>query len=288
MALALSIMLFPVAVGAQSSGEAGASHAKTPDTSVATPRTADGHPDLTAIWSTGRSVADNLYATVSPDGKSRGVYIKNEIGVDDGKGLEDHVSNIVKRKLADREKETNYPPYKPELLAKVKNLEDHYPHFDPTFRCGPPGVPRLGPANQIIQSPGQVVFLYATNVGNFFRVIPTDGRAHRTDLDPSYMGDSVGHWEGDTLVVDVIGFNDDTWLAPERGYIHSEMMHVTERYTREGNTLRYEAIVDDPGVFTRAWKMNPRTVKVGTDPLPEADPCHDQDADHMPKGVYVY
>jgi len=280
-AFAVAVLCFassPSTIQAQSTPSGVTSEAKTP-------RTPDGHPDLTALWTAGRGNAANLIVEVSPDGKKRGVYIKNDTQSDDAKGLEEHVANRAQQAIANREKETNKPPYKPELLAKVKDLEDHYTHTDPTFTCGPPGVPRLGPASQIVQSPGQVVFLYATGEGNYFRVIPTDGRAHRTDLDPSYMGDSVGHWEGDTLVVDVIGFNDETWLTASRGYFHSEAMHVIERYTREGNTLHYQATVEDPNVFTRPWTMNPRTLRVGgaDSVLEEADPCHDLDEPHMPK-----
>jgi len=129
------------------------------------------------------------------------------------------------------------------------------------------------------------VFLYSTNVGEFFRVIPTDGRAHHTDLDPSYLGDSVGHWDSDTLVVDVIGLNDLTWLEAEKGYFHSEALHVTERFTRQGNLLHYSATIEDPNVLTKPWTMKPKTVQVGEpdETLPQVDPCHDMDEPHMPK-----
>ena len=122
------------------------------------------------------------------------------------------------------------------------------------------------------------------------RVIPSDGRPHHTDLDPSYMGDSVGHWDGDTLVVDSIGFKDETWLAADKGYFHSEALHVIERISREGNLLHYAVTVEDPQVLTKPWVVNPRTIKLaGPDnALPEADPCHDLDEPHMPKGVFVY
>jgi len=279
----VSLVFVPGGARAQSAAASAAPDTKT--NNVLTPRTADGHPDLTAVWSTGREFLAGYAADVSPDGKKRGVYIKTETSNEDGKGLEEHVSNRAKQVLAARAKDPNKPPYKPELLDKVKSLADHYEHTDPTFRCEPPGVPRMGPPNQVVQSPGQVVFLYATNVGNFFRVIPTDGRAHQKDVDPSYLGDSVAHWEGDTLVVDAIGFNDETWLQAETGYIHSEAMHVVERLSRDGNMLHYQVTIEDPNVFTRPWTPNPRTLKVGGPDaaLVEADPCHDLDEPHMPK-----
>ena len=86
-----------------------------------------------------------------------------------------------------------------------------------------------------------------------FRIVPTDGGPHPADPDPTWMGDSVGHWEGDTLVVDTIGFNDKTEIS---GYKHTEALHIVERYTRsEFNTLQYEATLEDPNVFAEPWKM---------------------------------
>jgi hypothetical protein len=175
----------------------------------------------------------------------------------------------------------NKPEYKPELQAKVKELSDLQSKLDPAFFCRSPGVPRIGPPNQIVQAPGTVVFLYEAQ--NAFRVIPTDGRPHRTDVDPSYVGDSVGRWEGDTLVVDVTGLTEDTWLASD-GYFHSPEMRVIERLERSGDTLRYTATVDDPKVLARPWTMNPRTLKLSREPqdaLVESPPCVERDAPHM-------
>jgi len=142
-------------------------------------------------------------------------------------------------------------------------------------------VPRMGPPTQIVQTPGQVVFLYSAS--NLFRVIPTDGRPHRADADPSYMGDSIGRFEGDTLVVDVTNFNDDTWLASD-GYFHTEKMHVVERLTRRGDVLTYTATVDDPDVLVKPWTSAPRALKLSTsmsDALLEAPPCVEHDAPHI-------
>ena len=176
----------------------------------------------------------------------------------------------------------NKPEYKPELLAKVKDLSDKQGVLDPAFYCKPQGVPRMGPPSQIVQTPGQVVFLYGAS--NLFRVIPTDGRPHRADADPSYMGDSIGRFEGsDTLVVDVTNFNDDTWLASD-GYFHSEKMHVIERLTRKGDTLTYQATVEDPEVLAKPWVQNARPLKLSTskaDALLEAPPCVEHDAPHI-------
>jgi hypothetical protein len=175
----------------------------------------------------------------------------------------------------------NKPEYKPELLAKVKELSDKQGVLDPAFYCKPQGVPRMGPPAQIVQTPGQVVFLYGAS--NLFRVIPTDGRPHRADADPSYMGDSIGRFDGNTLIVDVTNFNDDTWLGSD-GYFHSEKMHVIERLTRNGDVLKYSATVEDPLVLAKPWVMNSRDLKLSTnkaDALLEAPPCVEHDAPHI-------
>jgi hypothetical protein len=114
--------------------------------------------------------------------------------------------------------------------------------------CVPPGVPAatMQPYPlQIVQKPGLVVILYEAY--HLFRVIPTDGQPHPADLDPTWMGNSVGHWEGDTLVVDVTGFNDKTQIG---GFHHTSDYHVVERYRRTSfDVLQYEATIDDPNVF---------------------------------------
>jgi hypothetical protein len=121
--------------------------------------------------------------------------------------------------------------------------------------CTPPGVPAatMQPYPlQIIQKPGLVVILYEAY--HIFRVIPTDGRPHPDDLDPTYMGNSVGHWEGDTLVVDVTGFNDKTIVG---SYHHTTTYHVVERYHRVSyDIVDYEATIDDPNVFAAPWKQS--------------------------------
>ena len=175
----------------------------------------------------------------------------------------------------------NKPEYKPDLLAKVKELSDKQGILDPAFYCKPQGVPRMGPPSQIVQTPGQVVFLYGAS--NLFRIIPTDGRPHRADADPSYMGDSIGRFEGDTLVVDVTNFNDDTWLASD-GYFHSEKMHVVERLTRSGDVLTYTVTVEDPLVLAKPWTRGPANMKLTTNPadaLLEGPPCVEHDAPHI-------
>ena len=234
-----------------------------------TPRAADGHADLSGVWApgAGRGIRTD-------ESKSVKVVLTLE-GIDQNK---DNVFAALDRiSVTERAKDANKPPYKPELAAKIKDLTDRQSFEDPAFYCKPAGVPRMGPPSQILQMPGQVVFLYATNL---FRLIPTDGRPHRTDIDTSYMGDSVGRWEGDMLVVDVNNLNDDTWLGPD-GYFHTDALHVVERLTRNGDAITYQATVEDPNVFTRPWVMTARTLRLGTRPLEEGPPCVEKDADHL-------
>ncbi len=95
-------------------------------------------------------------------------------------------------------------------------------------------------------------------------------------------GDSVGHWEGDTLVVDVVNISTDTWLDGD-GSFHDKNLHVVERFTRKGNTLLYEVTVDDPTLFTRPFVPKPRTLIVGKPGGHAADnyPCIEQDQAHL-------
>jgi hypothetical protein len=100
--------------------------------------------------------------------------------------------------------------------------------------------------------------LYVVNIGgpHSFHVIYMDGRPHPTgkDLVPSYYGHSVGHWEGDTLVVDTVGFNERVWMNRD-AFPHTEQLHLIERLTRtDFNTLKYEVTIDDPGAYTAPWK----------------------------------
>ena len=131
--------------------------------------------------------------------------------------------------------------------------------YDPEGYCLPPGGPRMMATPypmEIIQLPEQkriiMTFEGATHV---WREIYMDGRPHLSGdaLNPTYLGHSVGRWDGDTLVVDVVGFNEGTWLDYS-GHPHTDMLHVIEKFTRrDKNTLHYEATIDDPGAYTRAW-----------------------------------
>jgi hypothetical protein len=127
--------------------------------------------------------------------------------------------------------------------------------FDYTGHCLPQGLTRSMNSPfpvEIFQTEKRLAVLY--EAWNVFHVIPTDGRAHPKDADPTWMGNSVGSWEGDTLVVDTTGFNDRTNLDTV-GHPHSEQLHVVERFTRSDEKhIRYEITIDDPNTYTKPWK----------------------------------
>lgn len=154
-------------------------------------------------------------------------------------------------------------PYTPNLARAVTlqfqpgaeaAFRNHKGEDDPTGFCLPPGVPRALGAPfpiEILQDATTVTILY--EYMHLFRRIPTDGRMHEKDLDPTFMGDSVGRWDGDTLIVDVVGFNDRTWLDTE-GHQHSDALHVVERFRRTGpDAMAYEVTIEDPKTYRQPW-----------------------------------
>ncbi len=203
---------------------------------TAIPRIPDGHPDLSGVWWRGGDIG------------SRGLNLAAPAGARGG-GAQPPSYNSL---------------YQPWAAEKAKTLGDK---DDPSLRCIPTSFGTLnvslfgiGAVGQIIQSPKFVVLL--TETYHSFKIIPTDGRAHRDDVPPAYRGDSVGRWEGDTLVVDTTNFSDVPWMFAEgRVSFHSEALHVVERYRRvDKNTLEIEATVEDPKVLTAPWTVPKQTL----------------------------
>lgn len=216
-----------------------------------TPRTGDGRPDLSGMWY--RRVAGPVTQRVG----------KSIVRVEGNPTVPDRYN-------------PGRPKYKPEFLARVKELTDDQINVDPAFHCGPPGIVRIGPPQRIFQTPREVVMLYDDLNGNFYRVVPIDGRAHRAGIEPSSLGDSVGRWQGDTLVIEVRNLLEDTWLG-DNGLFHTEHTRVTERLTRKGDTLTWEAIVTNPDVFVEPWKVTPRTLTLMPNAeIDEAAFCEDR------------
>jgi hypothetical protein len=125
---------------------------------------------------------------------------------------------------------------------------------DPIVSCSPPGVPRIMLVPfpmQIVQTSGEVIMLFEYD--HYVRHIDTGRRGHPTDLNPSWMGDSIGRWENDTLVVDTTGLNDKSWLD-QVGHPHSDALHVVERIARvDHDTLQDDVTIDDPKAYTKTW-----------------------------------
>ena len=177
------------------------------------------------------------------------------------------------------------PNYRPEFAAKVADLTERQVEEDPALRCNSPGVPRIGLPDKIVQGQDEIVFLYEDLSGNFFRIIPTDGRPHRPDTEPTHLGDAVGHWEGDTLVVETVHFNEETWLTDD-GAFHTENLRVVERLSRTADTLHWSATVYDPEVLSEPWVVDPRTATLTKRELIEVPRCIDQDLDHIVDGSF--
>jgi hypothetical protein len=262
-AVLATVSITLVTTGAASAQTPSAASAQDPS-SKPTPKLADGHPDLNGYWAIGRGPD----TPVNSEFGQRNPFIKRG----DWRN--------AKEAYAD----PNQPPYKPELKAKVEELAKTESKSDTAFVCRPGGVPRIGPPHAIVQAPGMpIVFLYQLGAGNAFRQVPTDVRDH-DDLALSignlYNGDSVGRWEGDTLVVETVGFNSETWIGIY-GWFHSENMKVTEHISRVGDTLRYQVTVEDPDVFTRPWVMNPWVSVKTNERIIENPPCVETDIDHL-------
>jgi hypothetical protein len=181
---------------------------------AAIPRTPDGKPDLTGVWQ--RPYVPDMTRNA-----------KDQVGA-------------------------GALPYTEEGAAIFKAYDPA--KFDYTGRCLPQGLTRSMNSPfpmEIFQSPGKVAFLY--EAWNVFHIVPI-GRQHPKDPDDTWMGNSVARWEGDTLVVDTITFNDKTNLDTV-GHPHSDQMHVVERFSRTDAThIGYEVTVEDPKIFTKAWK----------------------------------
>ena len=196
----------------------------TPSTAQAytPPRTTGGQPDLQGIWE----------VRTSPD-----------------KDLEKAKGLIVEPK-------NGKIPYLPAALAQKKQNEKNSAQADPLNKCYMPGVPRINLLSypwQIFQTADQISIAYEY-IHNW-RNIYLKRNQHLPEID-FWQGDSIGHWEGDTLVVDVADLNDQTWFD-KAGDFHSDALHVIERYTRTGpDTLRYEATIEDPKTFSMPWKIS--------------------------------
>ena len=149
-------------------------------------------------------------------------------------------------------------PWAEELFKPIKAsyaAPDGYLN-DPVFKCLPPGVPRIYAVDlqgvmQMVQLPGETLQIFEFD--HWVRHIFTNGRQHNRDTGPSWMGDAIGKWDGDTFVVDSTGFNDKT-RVDKMGHPHSEALHVVERFRRVGHDhLQLDITIEDPKAYTKPW-----------------------------------
>jgi hypothetical protein len=214
----------------------GALPAANADEAYKAPRTTDGKADLNGIWQTLNTANWDLQEHAAHPG------LVVALGA---AGAEPAGVGVV---------EGGEVPYLPEAGAKKKANYESRLTADPEIKCYLPGVPRatyMPYPLQIVQTPKYILIAY--EYAGATRTIHMD----KTPPDPadSWMGHSAGHWEEDTLVVDVTGQNDQTWFD-RAGNFHSDALHVVERYTPlSADALLYEATIEDPKVFSRPWKM---------------------------------
>jgi hypothetical protein len=228
--------------------------------SVPTPRLA-GHPDLTGSW----TYTDWIGNYMTGGGRRCGPTQKS------GCNRQTNQTEDFELYSPSRFGNLNRPLYKPEHWDKVQQLDMWTNKYDPVMTCQPLGVPRQGPPRRIYQSDRDVTFLYfggdAGGGYGEYRVIPTDGRPHtkEAEFDITYLGNTVGRWEGDTLVLDSISFIDTTWLG-RGGFFHSDRMHVVERFTRQGDAILYDVTVEDPAVLVEPYVLPTRTLRRNMNP----------------------
>jgi hypothetical protein len=190
----------------------------------------DGHADLSGIWEARGTAGDSIEA------RNAALGIRATLG-----SITDPSGGLL--------------PYKPEAIAKRNQNFKNRATLDSVNKCYMPGVPRLmymGFPFQMFQNAKYVIIV--SEYQHTYRTIYMDGSKHLDSVD-FFDGDSRGHWEGNTLVVDVTNFNDQTWFDKAGNY-HSDALHLVERFTRTGpDALTYQATVEDPKVFTRNWTI---------------------------------
>jgi len=223
MTAAVATVIVVTAGTGASQAPAGAAQVYAP------PRTPNGQPDLQGVWQAVNAAAADI------EDHSPGLGTPGGYGVVEGGRI----------------------PYLPAALAIKKQNFEKRATADPERNCYLPGIPRITYMPfpfEILQFPDQVVIVY--EYLGVTRSIFLTGKHPDPDVIDFWMGDSRGRWEGNTLVVDVANFNDQTWFD-RAGNFHSDALHVTERFTRTGpDHMSYEATIEDPKVFSRPWKMS--------------------------------
>jgi hypothetical protein len=250
----IALVAVPVCVHAQWLNHRTAGIPRTPDgkpnLSARTPRAADGRPNLSGLWRTDSAPPEMLERLIP--------------GATNGAG-EEPLSQYFINILSDFK--PGDAPIRPAAAALFLQRTKTFTNESPLSHCLPEGMPlvEMAPAPyKIVQTPGLIFLLYERDTT--FRQVYTDGRKLPNDPQPSWLGYSVGKWEGDTLVVDTIGFNDRGWLDA-RGHTHSEALHLTERFHRlDFGDMEVQLTIDDAQTYSR-----PFTVKLKQRLFPDSD-----------------
>jgi hypothetical protein len=218
------------------------------------PRTADGHVDLSGVWWPNRTGIPHVENQVDPTDK---------FGVDPA----------ALRQFDARATPEERPSFQPWAIEKQKSMTATQSELAKlSVNCIPRGLPAIWLSNtyaiQFIQTPGQLVQLI--EVLNNFRVIKTNGEPHPKYPEPLFHGNPSAHWEGDTLVIESVGFDDRTFVSNNGQWFHSDQLKVTERISRPSkNYLNVQIIVEDPKVLTKPWTSAVRSWTLTTDAVHE-------------------
>jgi hypothetical protein len=247
-----------------------------------TPRLADGHPDMTGNWGGPPQPINGGGNRRCTPTQVKGGGITPETGCttpQDNFWVDYEWISPSRFGLTGDALKPSHPMYKPENWDKIQQMDQWTNKYDPIMTCQPMGMPREGTPSRIMQSASDIVFFYTTSDyggGNReFRDIPTDNRKRQDTAVAYYNGLSIGHWEGDTLVIESTNFVDSTWFG-RGGLFHSADMKITEKLTRKGDELLYQETVEDPDVLIEPWVMPDKTLRLrGTTPqiISERDNC---------------
>lgn len=219
-------------------------------TSNSTPRLPDGHPDLNGFWGSPRASAQRTDDTGQQLFPARhGIF-----------------SNFENDFFVIGESGSNIPIYKPQYWSQIHDNQAHAPALDPYLHCLPITPPRLGPPVRIVRVPNdkETEFLFfraAFGTPNTFQDIPVGPMFYPPDPDGTWQGDPTAHWDGDTLVVETVGYNGMTWLS-RAGYPGSYNLKTIERLHRQGDQMRYDVTIEDPDYLQRPWALPTQQVQL--------------------------
>jgi hypothetical protein len=258
-----------------------------------TPRTPDGKPDLSGWWQRGGSAnvlpGQNFLTEGFTDENGNVKAGQGGRGADSAQGFINFERDSTLTLRAGYI--SNLPMYRPQHWERVRYLDDNANWEDPEIGCKPEGVPRMGPPERIVQTKKELFLFYNTafmTAHRTYRIIPMNKPLPPVSEWSSlkWAGTSSARWDGDTLVIETVDFSENSWLASP-GFFHTTDMRVTERVTRQGNVLTWQATVNDPEVLLQPWVQNPwylRLKKADADAAgepQEVEPCGDISLGHF-------